>query len=214
MTTAVSYAIRLEPSKTRPSAYAAALALIASNAVLLCSALAAPPPPGGGPPGPPPGAPKAAMLAPKPAAAMSMPTAAAAQQTTLSAKPLAAASPPAPAASKPLNALAPVRSALQDLGEKIFNDTNLSEPRGTACANCDSLATGFANLNGSRIGVPQGSRPNVIGIRAVLHNSYSIFTPAFGFRVRDGDVDPMGGLFWDGRVDTLAQQAQGPFLAA
>ncbi len=117
-------------------------------------------------------------------------------------------------APKLVNPPAPTRSALQELGEKIFNDTNLSEPRGTACASCHSAATGFANLNGSRIGVPLGSRPNAFGTRAVIHNSYSSFTPAFSFRVRDGDVDPMGGLFWDGRVDTLAQQAQGPFLAA
>jgi cytochrome c peroxidase len=107
----------------------------------------------------------------------------------------------------------PARTALQDLGEKIFNDPNLSEPRGTACVSCHSPATGFANLNGSRIGVPQGSRPGIFGTRAVIHNSYSGFTPAFGFRVRDGDVDPVGGLFWDGRVDTLTQQAQGPFLS-
>jgi len=100
------------------------------------------------------------------------------------------------------------------LGENIFNGANLSEPRAAACASCHSPATGFANLNGSRIGVPKGSRANVFGTRAVIHNSYSSFTPAFSFRVRDGDVDPMGGLFWDGRVDTLAQQAQGPFLAA
>lgn len=124
----------------------------------------------------------------------------------------AAPAPPAP--PSPAKAPAPVRTAIQDLGEKIFNDTDLSEPRGTACASCHAPATGFANLNGSRIGVPQGSRPKVFGTRAVIHNSYSSFTPPFSFRVRDGDVDPMGGLFWDGRVDTLTQQAQGPFLAA
>ena len=149
--------------------------------------------------------------APKPPVAVAMPKATAAQTTTLSAKPVTAA--PAPAA-KPVVAPAPVRTALQDLGEKIFNDTNLSEPRGTACASCHSPATGFASLNGSPIGVPQGSRAKVFGTRAVMHNSYSSFTPAFSFRVRDGDVDPMGGLFWDGRVDSLTQQAQGPFLAA
>ena len=154
------------------------------------------------------------MPAPQATAVASTITTAAAQPTVQSAKPLAAASAPAPAASKPVTATAPARSALQDLGEKIFNDTNLSEPRGTACASCHAQATGFANLNGSRFGVPQVSRPHVFGTRAVIHNSYSSFTPAFGFRVRDGDVDPIGGLFWDGRVDTLAQQAQGPFLAA
>ena len=117
----------------------------------------------------------------------------------------AATTTPAPAL-----ALTPV----QALGEQIFNDKNLSEPRGTACANCHQASTGFANLNGSRIGVPLGSLPNSFGTRSVMQNSYSSFTPPFGFRVLNGDVDPVGGLFWDGRADTLAQQAQMPFLAA
>lgn len=108
----------------------------------------------------------------------------------------------------------PPLSPQQALGEKIFNDKNLSEPRGTACANCHQASTGFANLNGSRIGVPLGSLPNSFGTRSVMQNSYSSFTPPFSFRVLNGDVDPVGGLFWDGRADTMAQQAQMPFLAA
>jgi cytochrome c peroxidase len=114
------------------------------------------------------------------------------------------------AAPAPQSVLTPI----QALGEKIFNDKNLSEPRGTACVNCHQAESGFANLNGSRIGVPLGSLPNAFGTRSVMPNSYSSFTPPFGFRVLNGDVDPMGGLFWDGRADTLAQQAQLPFLAA
>ncbi len=108
---------------------------------------------------------------------------------------------------------APTLTPVQVLGEQIFNDKNLSEPRGTACANCHQANTGFANLNGSRIGVPLGSLPSSFGSRSVMQNSYSSFTPPFGFRVLNGDVDPVGGLFWDGRADTLAQQAQMPFLA-
>ena len=121
---------------------------------------------------------------------------------------LSATPPPPPPPAPP-----PVRTALQDLGEKIFNDTNLSEPRGTACVSCHTPSTGFANLNGSRIGVPLGSLPTSFGSRSVMQNSYSSFTPPFGFRVLNGDTDPIGGLFWDGRADTLAQQAQKPFLA-
>jgi len=121
---------------------------------------------------------------------------------------LSATPPPPPPPAPP-----PVSTALQDLGEKIFNDTNLSEPRGTACVSCHTPSTGFANLNGSRIGVPLGSLPTSFGSRSVMQNSYSSFTPPFGFRVLNGDVDPIGGLFWDGRADTLAQQAQKPFLA-
>ena len=107
----------------------------------------------------------------------------------------------------------PTLTPVQALGEQIFNDKNLSEPRGTACVNCHQASTGFANLNGSRIGVPLGSLPNSFGTRSVMQNSYSSFTPPFGFRVLNGDVDPIGGLFWDGRAETLAQQAQMPFLA-
>ena len=121
---------------------------------------------------------------------------------------LSATPPPPPPPAPP-----PVLTALQDLGEKIFNDTNLSEPRGTACVSCHTPSTGFANLNGSRIGVPLGSLPTSFGSRSVMQNSYSSFTPPFGFRVLNGDTDPIGGLFWDGRADTLAQQAQKPFLA-
>ena len=218
MKTTVPYAVPCKQSSRRSSAYAAALAVVASNALVLFSALAAP-----APPGPPPGAPKPVMPPPpkpamppppKPPAAVSVPKATTTQQTIAPAKPLTVSPAPALVATKPTDQPAPTRTALQDLGEKIFNDTNLSEPRGTACASCHAPTTGFANLNGSRIGVPQGSRPNVFGTRSVIHNSYSSFTPAFSFRVRDGDVDPMGGLFWDGRVDTLTQQAQGPFLAA
>lgn len=118
-------------------------------------------------------------------------------------------------AAAALAAPAPIPlTALQALGEKIFHDAALSEPRGTACANCHQAKTGFANLNGSRIGVPLGSLPNAFGMRSVMQNSYSSFTPPFGFRVTEGDVDPIGGFFWDGRADTLAQQAQMPFLAA
>ena len=118
-------------------------------------------------------------------------------------------SPTSVFAAAPAPALTPV----QALGEQIFNDKNLSEPRGTACVNCHQASTGFANLNGSRIGVPLGSLPKSFGTRSVMPNSYSSFTPPFGFRVLNGDVDPIGGLFWDGRADTLAQQAQMPFLA-
>jgi cytochrome c peroxidase len=51
-------------------------------------------------------------------------------------------------------------------------------------------------------------------LRNALTNGYNRFIPPFAFRVKDGDTDPTGGHFWDGRADTLAEQALGPFLAA
>ena len=104
-------------------------------------------------------------------------------------------------------------SDLQNLGQKIFTDKNLSEPAGTACANCHDANKGFASLNGSRIGVALGSLPHSFGLRNPMQNAYSAFVPGFTFRVKDGDTDPMGGLFWDGRAANLQQQALAPFLS-
>lgn len=103
-------------------------------------------------------------------------------------------------------------SRLQDIGRQIFNDRSLSEPRGTACVSCHLPNRGFAGNHGSGIGVALGSQPAAFGGRNAMSNAYTAFIPKFTFRVRAGDVDPVGGLFWDGRADTPAQQALGPLL--
>ncbi|WP_084460889.1 cytochrome-c peroxidase [Curvibacter gracilis] len=103
---------------------------------------------------------------------------------------------------------------LAQLGQQIFNDTNLSVPRGTSCASCHTPGKGFADNHGGNLGVAVGSQPSSIGLRNSLSNAYSARTPAFAF-VPAGNgqgVIARGGLFWDGRADTLAQQALGPFL--
>ena len=98
------------------------------------------------------------------------------------------------------------------LGQLIFNDPNLSEPRGTACVACHQANQGFAGNNGGRIGVAQGSRPGALGLRNAMTNSYAGSIPAFSFVTTDGETEAVGGHFWDGRADTLALQALGPFL--
>lgn len=124
------------------------------------------------------------------------------------AQPVPQVAPPAPQTAPQAAPL----SRLEDLGRQIFNDRNLSEPRGTACANCHVPARGFAGNNGSRIGVALGSQPTSLGGRNAMGSAYTGFIPPFSFRVKDGDVDPVGGLFWDGRADTPAQQAVAPLL--
>ena len=127
---------------------------------------------------------------------------------------LGLAQAPAPSSAPPmLAASAPSLSEVQNLGQKIFTDKSLSEPPGTACANCHDASKGFASLNGSKIGVALGSLPNSFGLRNPMQNAYSAFVPEFTFRVKDGDIDPMGGLFWDGRAANLQQQALAPFLS-
>ena len=105
-------------------------------------------------------------------------------------------------------------SPLAQLGQQIFNDGNLSVPRGTSCASCHTPGKGFADNHGGNFGVAVGSLPGSIGLRNSLSNAYSARTPAFGFvpAANGQGVIARGGLFWDGRADTLAQQALGPFL--
>lgn len=103
-------------------------------------------------------------------------------------------------------------SSKAELGKMIFNDSNLSEPRGLACVACHQANTGFAGNNGSGIGVAQGSKPGAIGLRNTMTNSYAGFVPEFEFHTANGLTEAVGGHFWDGRIDTLALQALGPFL--
>ncbi|MFZ4479520.1 MAG: cytochrome-c peroxidase [Rhodoferax sp.] len=98
------------------------------------------------------------------------------------------------------------------LGSLIFTDGNLSEPRGTACAACHQAQQGFAGNHGSMIGVAQGSQPGSIGLRNAMTNAYAALVPAFQFVTTDGVTEAIGGMFWDGRADTLALQALGPLL--
>jgi cytochrome c peroxidase len=98
------------------------------------------------------------------------------------------------------------------LGQLIFNDTNLSEPRGTACVACHQPTQGFAGNHGSNIGVALGSTPGALGLRNAMTNSYMGTIPAFSFVTTAGQTEATGGHFWDGRADTLALQALGPLL--
>jgi len=107
-------------------------------------------------------------------------------------------------------------SPLAQLGQQIFNDPNLSVPKGTACASCHTPGRGFSDNHGGQFGVAVGSLPSAIGLRNALSNAYNAHTPAFSFvpNAAGNGVIARGGLFWDGRVDTLAQQAVLPFLEA
>lgn len=102
------------------------------------------------------------------------------------------------------------------LGKRLFEDPDLSEPRGQACASCHLAARAFAGDGGA---VARGSRPDQLGSRNVPTAMYASFSPPFGF-VAEPEPDahgatvwtPTGGQFWDGRAADLAAQALGPFL--
>ena len=107
----------------------------------------------------------------------------------------------------------PTLTRIENLGQRLFTDRNLSEPAGTACVSCHTPNTGFANNHGSGIGVPLGSTPNSLGLRNAMSNAYQRSIPVFGFQTNGTQWKPIGGHFWDGRADTLALQALGPLLA-
>jgi cytochrome c peroxidase len=105
---------------------------------------------------------------------------------------------------------------LQLLGKRIFEDFNLSEPRGVSCMSCHDPRHAFQGDNGSSIpAVALGSRAGHFGKRKVPTIMYKAYSPPFGFYkdVDDGKevLEAKGGQFWDGRANDLAGQAAGPF---
>ena len=114
--------------------------------------------------------------------------------------------------NKPVTAPVGTPGDLASLGEAIFHDKNLSEPQGTACVSCHGASTGLASNNGSTIGVAVGSKPASIGLRNTMANGYTSFIPPLKFVTEHGETEASGGHFWDGRADTMQQQALGPLL--
>lgn len=101
----------------------------------------------------------------------------------------------------------------EGLGSLIFFDTNLSEPKGMSCATCHNPEQHFASNNGGKFGVAIGSRAEVSGMRNTPSAMYASFTPPFHFeKDENGELEPVGGMFWDGRVNTLAEQSKKPFF--
>ncbi len=98
------------------------------------------------------------------------------------------------------------------LGLKLFFDTRLSEPTGQSCASCHDPSRAFTGNNGTTIGVALGSRPGTFGTRDTPTAMYLATAPHFGSIEKEGKRVPAGGLFWDGRADTLEDQAKGPFF--
>jgi cytochrome c peroxidase len=106
-------------------------------------------------------------------------------------------------------------SDLQLLGKRIFEDVNLSEPKGVACESCHDRKRAYQGDNRSPIpGVALGSRPGAFGARKPPTIMYMAYSPVFGFsKVVDGGAEKLearGGLFWDGRAADLVDQPSVP----
>jgi len=100
------------------------------------------------------------------------------------------------------------------LGRRIFDDPKLSQPPGTSCASCHDPATAFSSQNGSSNGLPRGSRRGRFARRTAPSLLYLRYVPSFRYHQEGDDpvVQPFGGLFWDGRVDTVRDLGRQPLL--
>lgn len=108
----------------------------------------------------------------------------------------------------------PVSSAAAELGRQIFFDTNLSLTRSQSCASCHLPERAFTGNNhpDSLFPVALGAAPELVGVRNTPTALYAVFTPPFALVEDEGEWVPVGGQFLDGRADTLALQAAGPFV--
>lgn len=98
-------------------------------------------------------------------------------------------------------------SAKVSVGKKIFNDATLSEPAGQSCATCHSPERAFADPSGAVISPGAAAK---FGNRNSPSLIYATYTPAFGFV--EYSQKWAGGQFWDGRANTLQEQAEGPLF--
>ena len=93
------------------------------------------------------------------------------------------------------------------LGKLIFFDENLSEPKGQSCSTCHTPEKGFADKD-MRM-VSEGAVNGLFANRNAITCAYSAYVPALTYDEETEEY--IGGLFWDGRANTLEEQAKMPF---
>lgn len=108
-------------------------------------------------------------------------------------------------------------SLLDQIGDKLFHDTNLSGSGQMACSSCHDDNNHYAQPANNTLAVQLGGpNLNLTGNRTVPTLTYKDNTPPYSDQAVNPDGvslnGPGGGFFWDGRADTLADQAAGPLL--
>ena len=91
---------------------------------------------------------------------------------------------------KPIPVVAQLDPKMVALGEKLFNDKRLSRDNSLSCASCHNLARGGIDNLQTSIGIGGAKGPI---------NAPTVFNSALSFR-----------QFWDGRANSLEEQAAGP----
>ncbi|WP_133485656.1 cytochrome-c peroxidase [Aliiroseovarius marinus] len=100
---------------------------------------------------------------------------------------------------------------LEELGEALFFDVNLSKNRTQSCATCHDPEFAFVDPRETAAGraVSLGDDGESLGDRSAPTAGYAMFTPDFE---QLDQAAWRGGMFWDGRAAGLAGQAGGPPL--
>ena len=93
------------------------------------------------------------------------------------------------------------------LGSAIFHDTSLSNPPGQSCATCHDPAKAFADPGKD---TSPGALEGKVGNRNAPSLMYLKYVMPFG--KEEWSTEWRGGFFWDGRANTLQEQARGPIL--
>jgi cytochrome c peroxidase len=103
----------------------------------------------------------------------------------------------------------PALDTLEKLGSRLFGDVNLSSSRSQACVSCHSPRLAFTDpreLGDVAGALSLGADGRSFGPRNAPTITYVGLTPSFSTE----DGAPIGGLFWDGRAQTLEAQALDP----
>ncbi len=96
------------------------------------------------------------------------------------------------------------------LGRKVFFDQSLSEPSGQACASCHAPDRAFSDPGPGP--TSEGAVAGLFGSRNAPSVMYAALTPPLQVGGENGSLSYFGGLFRDGRVNTLQAQAALPFV--
>ena len=94
------------------------------------------------------------------------------------------------------------------LGEKIFFDQHLSNPVGQSCGSCHNPKRAFTDDR--QLSTSPGAVNGLFGSRNTMALTYAMYTPPLHYDAAEELF--IGGLFWDGRANTLEDQAKIPFF--
>ena len=112
----------------------------------------------------------------------------------------------------------PSAAALTAIGRELFSDPALSASGKMACAGCHDPKHNFGPPNDAP--VQRGGNGHRAGLRAVPSLKYSQNTPPFTAHFIDDEGDdsvdqgPAGGRTWDGRSQSLHDQARLPLFSS